>query len=44
MILGIFFILSALSNNYNDDCKNDIEIKFVPRNVYDEIIKNKVIK
>ena len=41
MILGIFFILSSFSQYYDKDCNNDISIKFVPRDVYDEIIKNK---
>ena len=43
MILGVIFILSGISQYYNNECINDIEIKFVPRDVYDEIMINKVI-
>ena len=35
-------MVGSIVNN-EDNCNNNIEIKYVPRDVYDEIIKNKVI-
>lgn len=41
-IIGIICMIGSIVNN-EDNCNNNIEIKYVPRDVYDEIIKNKVI-
>ena len=42
-IIGILCMVSALANYHKKNCNNDIEIKYVPRDVYDEILKNKII-
>ena len=43
LVIGILFMFSGLSDDYKKKCDDDIDIKFVPRNVYDEILKNQVI-
>ena len=41
-IIGILCMVGTLAN-HDLGCNDDIKIKYVPRDVYDEILKNKVI-
>tara|TARA_B100000745_G_scaffold285785_1_gene221247 strand:+ start:579 stop:737 length:159 start_codon:yes stop_codon:yes gene_type:complete len=41
-IIGILCMVSIIANN-DLGCNDEIEIKYVPRDIYDEILKNKVI-
>jgi len=42
-ISGILLITAGYANNMKSDCDPKVEIKYVSRNVYDEILKNKII-
>ncbi len=40
-VLGILFITAGYAHQMRPSCKKGIEVKYVPRNVYDEIMKSK---
>jgi hypothetical protein len=42
-IMGILFITAGYAHQVKPSCSKGTEVKFVPRDVYDEIILNKVL-
>jgi len=42
-IISILLIIGGYANSIKKDCDPTVEIKYVSRNVYDEILKNKVL-
>tara|TARA_Y100000389_G_C17436134_1_gene505653 strand:+ start:729 stop:905 length:177 start_codon:yes stop_codon:yes gene_type:complete len=41
LITGILFITAGYAHQVQPSCEKGIDIKFVPRNVYDEIMQGK---
>ena len=42
LLLGIFLIITGYSKQITNNDK-EIEIKYIPRNVYDELVVNSVL-
>ena len=42
-IMGILFITAGYAHQVKPSCSKGIDIKFVPRDVYDEIMLNKIL-
>jgi len=42
-ILGVIFFTIGYSKIYDTSCKEGISIKYVPRDVYNQIFLNKII-
>ena len=42
-IIGLLFIIAGYVNSVVDNCSEGTQIKIVPRNVYDQIIKDSVL-
>jgi hypothetical protein len=40
-ILGVIMIVGGYSHQVSPKCNEDLKIKIVPRNIYDEIVYNK---
>ena len=40
-IVGLLFIISGYAHQMRPSCEKGVEIKYVPRNIYDEIMKSK---
>jgi hypothetical protein len=38
--IGIIMIVAGYTNQVSPHCNQDVQIKIVPRNVYDEILNN----
>ena len=38
-IIGLFCIISGHTIAMSDQCNKDVDIRIVPRNVYDDIVK-----
>ena len=41
-IMGVMFFTMGYVNMTDDKCKKEIDVKFVSRSVFDEIVKNDV--
>jgi hypothetical protein len=41
--MGIFIITNFIINKNKYDCNDKMKIKYVPRDVYDEILKNSIL-
>jgi len=41
--LGIIFVTSGYVQQLDPKCKSDVEIRILPRNVYDQLIKDATI-
>ena len=39
--LGILMIVAGYTNQISPKCNKDIDVRIVPRNVYDEILHNR---
>jgi hypothetical protein len=42
-IMGMLFITAGYAHQVKPSCSKGTEVKFVPRDVYDEIMLNKVL-
>ncbi len=40
-IMGILFITHGYAHQMRPSCEKGVEVKYVPRDVYDEILKSK---
>jgi hypothetical protein len=40
-IVGVLFMTAGYAHQMKPSCEKGIEIKYVPRNVYDEIMQSK---
>ena len=43
MLLGVIFITIGYLGQTNPQCKDEVQVRIVPRNVYDEIIASSEI-
>ena len=43
LVISLIFFVIAHTNTINKKIYSDIQIKFVPRNVYDEFIQNSTL-
>lgn len=42
-VLGILFVLAGYLNQIKPSCEKGVDIKIVPRNVYDQIIEDTIL-
>lgn len=40
-ILGVLMVVAGYANQVSPKCNEELKIKIVPRNIYDEILYNK---
>ena len=42
-IIGTLFIVTGYANQINPKCNSDTKVRIVPRNVYDQIVKDSTL-
>lgn len=43
LVIGLICIIAGYVNQIAPQCKKGVEVKIVPRNVYDQMIKDSVL-
>jgi hypothetical protein len=42
-VLGILFVIAGYTQQLDTGCKNETEVRIIPRNVYDQLITDSIL-